>query len=93
MPSTHLRLHYHIIFATKDRRPMIVPGWRERLHAYLGGILREMGAVPEAVGGVADHVHLLVGLKATHCVADVMRDLKRASSQWVHETVMERTFG
>ena len=92
MPSTHLSLHYHIIFATKDRRPMIMPEWRERLHAYLGGILREMGAVPEAVGGVADHVHLLVGLKATHCVADVLHDLKRASSQWVHETVMERTF-
>jgi hypothetical protein len=44
---------------------MIVPGWRERRHAFLGGILQEMGAVPEAVGGVADHGHLLVGLKAT----------------------------
>ena len=92
MPSTHLSRHYHNLFATKDRRPMILPGWRERLHAYLGGILREMEAVPEALGGLTDHVHLLVGLKATHCLADVMRDLKRASSKWVHETVMERTF-
>jgi hypothetical protein len=58
---------------------MIVPGWRERRHAFLGGILQEMGAVPEAVGGVADHGHLLVGLKATQCLADVLRDcfLKR----------------
>ena len=61
--SESLSLHYHIIFATEDHRPMIVPEWRERLHAYLGGILREMGAVPEAVGGVADHVHLLAGCR------------------------------
>jgi hypothetical protein len=39
MPSTHFSLHYHIVFSTKDRIPLIAPAWRERLHAYLGGIL------------------------------------------------------
>ena len=67
--------------------------WRPRLHAYLGGVAREMGAIPEAVNGVSDHVHLLVGLRATHCLADVLRDLKRASSAWVHETIGARDFG
>ncbi len=47
--------------------------------------MRGLGAVPEVVGGVADHVHLLVSLKATHCLADFMRELKKASSVWVHE--------
>ena len=92
MPSTHLSLHYHLVFSTKDRRALIVPEWRERLHAYMGGILNSMGAFPQAIGGVADHVHLLVGLKATHCLADVMRDLKRGSSEWVHDTISERAF-
>ena len=92
MPSTHLSLHYHLVFSTKDRRAIIVPEWRERLHAYMGGILNSMGAFPQAIGGVADHVHLLVGLKATHCLADVMRDLKRGSSEWVHDTIGERAF-
>ncbi len=93
MPSTHLSLlHYHIIFATKERRPFIALEWRERLHAYLGGVLREMDAIPQCVGGVADHIHILAGLKATHCLADVMRDLKRASSEWVHETIGDRAF-
>ena len=92
MPSTHLSLHYHIIFATKERRPFITLEWRERLHAYLGGVLREMDAIPQCVGGVADHIHILAGLKATHCLADVMRDLKRASSEWVHETIGDRAF-
>jgi putative transposase len=55
------------------------------LHQYLGGTIRGLGGFAEEVGGVADHAHLLAGLKATHCLADVMRELKKASSMWVHE--------
>lgn len=92
MPSTHLSLHYHIVFSTKDRRALIAPAWRERLHALVGGIVRDLGGIPEAVGGVADHVHLLSGLKATHCLADVVREIKAGSSRWVHEEIGERAF-
>ena len=60
-PSTHLSLHYHVVFSTKDRTPIIAAAWRERLHAYLGGVVRNVEGVPEASGGVADHVHLLLG--------------------------------
>ncbi len=87
MPSSHLSLHYHLIFGTKNREPWIASAWRDRLHAYLGGVIREMDGVPEAVGGMAEHVHLLVGLKATHRLSDVLRDLKRASSEWVHVNI------
>ena len=85
MPSTYLSLHYHLVFSTKNREAIIAPEWRARLHDYLGGTIRGLGGFPEGVGGVADHVHLLVGLKATHCLADVMRELKKASSGWLHE--------
>ena len=44
---------------------------------YLGGVVLE-------VGGAADHVHILAGLKATHCLADVLREIKKGSSAWVH---------
>jgi hypothetical protein len=66
MPSTHVSLYYHIIFSTKERRRMIADPWREELHAYLGGILREIDATPLSVGGPGDHVHVLLSLKATH---------------------------
>jgi putative transposase len=85
MASTFLSLHYHIVFSTKDRRPLIRPDWRPHLHEYLGGIIRKQGGIPETIGGVEDHVHLLIGLKATHCLADVMRELKRDSTKWVKE--------
>lgn len=92
MPSTHLSLHYHLVFSTKDRDPAIVPAWRERLHSFLGGIVGQLDGVPESVGGVADHVHLLVGLGATHRLADVMREMKSVSSRWVHEEIGVRSF-
>jgi putative transposase len=92
MPSTHTGLHYHLIFATKNREPTISKEWRERLHEYLGGTVRGLGGVPQGIGGVADHVHLLVALKPTHCLADFMRDLKRDSSVWVTATLRKRSF-
>src|SRR6266404_5875004 len=92
MPSTHLSLHYHIVFSTKERRAFIDKPWRDRLHAYLGGAVRTAGGVAEAVGGVGDHVHMLMGLRATHCLADVVRDIKQTSSEWMHQTIRMPTF-
>ncbi len=92
MSSTYLSLHYHLVFSTKARTPVIAPPWRLRLHDYIGGAIHGLGGFPEEVGGVADHVHLLIGLKATHCLADVMRELKKTSSIWVHKEIGSQTF-
>jgi REP element-mobilizing transposase RayT len=86
MGSTFLSLHYHLVFSTKERRPLIRDAWRPRLHEYLGGTVRGLGGVPEAIGGVEDHVHLLIGFQATHRLADFMRELKKASSIWADES-------
>lgn len=83
MGSTFFSLHYHIVFSTKERLPLIKTDWWPRLHSYVGGIIRGMNGVPEIVGGVADHVHMLASLRPVHCLADLMRDLKKDSSNWV----------
>jgi len=87
MSSTFISLHYHIVFSTKHREPMIDAVWRERLHEYLGGTVNGLKAFSQGVGGTEDHVHLLTGLKATHCLADFMRELKKSSSAWVHNEI------
>jgi putative transposase len=92
MASTYLSLHYHIVFSTKGRRPLISESWRSRLHEYLGGTVAGLGGFSQKVGGVADHVHLFVGLKATHCLSDFVRELKKASSVWVHEEIGDESF-
>ncbi len=92
MPSTHSSLHYHMVFSTKKRAPYIHAEWRTRLHAYLGGIIRTMEGIPLGVGGVDDHVHMLVTLRPVHRISDVLRDLKKSSSIWVHTEIGKRDF-
>jgi REP element-mobilizing transposase RayT len=80
----------HCVFSTKERRPFITPELRERLWPYLGGIARENGIKAVSIGGVADHVHLLLSLPATMPIAKAMQLIKGGSSKWVHETFPEQ---
>lgn len=70
MPSTYTSLLHHLVFSTKYREPLIDAEWRSRFHAYLAGTVKGLGAVPMEVGGVSDHVHLLVGMGATPAGVD-----------------------
>jgi REP element-mobilizing transposase RayT len=77
---------FHCVFATKRREPLLTREIRERLFPYLGGIARENGMKAMAVGGVADHVHILLSLPATLSLSKAMQLLKGNSSKWIHET-------
>jgi len=92
MSSTFSALHYHIVFSTKARKPLIDPVWAGRLHDYLGGTIKGLGGFAQGAGGVADHVHLLIGLNTTHRLADFIRELKKTSSAWVHDEIALRSF-
>ena len=92
MPSTHISIHTHIVFSTKERVASIGGDWRQRLHAYLGGIANGLEAKPLAIGGTADHVHLLIGLKSSHRIDYMVRDLKADSSEWIHRELTKRMF-
>jgi REP element-mobilizing transposase RayT len=76
----------HCVFSVKERRLLLTPEIRERLWAYLGGIARDHGMKALAIGGVADHVHVLLSLPATLAVSKAMQLLKGNSSKWLRET-------
>ncbi|MBK9155817.1 MAG: IS200/IS605 family transposase [Chloracidobacterium sp.] len=78
---SHTRMIYHIIFATKDRFPMIGSSWEEELYRYLAGIVKNHKGVVIAINGTPDHVHLLVVLPPSDFPA-FMRELKASSSKW-----------
>jgi putative transposase len=92
MPSTHTSLHCHMVFSTKERVPMIANEWSKNLHAYLGGMVKGLEGIPLAIGGMEDHVHLLVGLKSSHRLDYFLRDLKADSSEWVHKEIGKKMF-
>lgn len=81
--DTYTKLHYHIVFSTIGRAPIIQAEWRERLHDYIGGTVRGLGGHSVIVGGVADHIHILAGLRPAHRLADIMREVKHESSRWI----------
>ena len=92
MASTYLSLHYHLVFSTRDREELLVEAIRLRMHEYLAGTVLGLKGHCRAVGGTADHIHLLVGLGATHTLSDFMRELKKASSKWAREQASSRRF-
>jgi REP element-mobilizing transposase RayT len=85
MAHTFTNLLYHIVFGTKDRAPSIDVEFRSDLHAYLGGIVRELNGAAIIVNGTDDHIHALVKLPATASIADTLRIMKTNSSRWAHE--------
>ena len=84
--------HLHCVWSTKNRTPFLDSDLRERLWPYLGGIARENKMKALAVGGVADHVHILVSLPGILSVAKAIQLLKGNSSKWIHETFPKRAF-
>ena len=84
MPRSFTNLIYHIVFSTKDRKPLISPDRQERLYDYIGGTIRGLGGILLAINGMSDHVHLLAKLRPDKSVSDVLRNLKSNSSGWMH---------
>jgi putative transposase len=89
MANTYTSLHYHLVFSTKDRERWIDPAIEQRIWEYLGGIARTNEMKALIVGGIEDHVHLLVGMKPTISVSHAVQQLKGASSKWIHETFLD----
>lgn len=87
---TFTNLLTHFVFSTSERVPFLSDGVRSDVHAYIGGILRELKAIPIAIGGTADHVHLLTRLPADLTLADCTRAVKANSSRWIEERWPER---
>ena len=91
MPHSHSRLLTHIIFSTKDRKPLIDSAFESRLFAYIGGIVRQLGGILVIANGVDDHVHLLIELPASIGVAESVRKIKANSTLWIHQSFADRS--
>src|SRR5579862_6271991 len=85
MPHSHTVNVVHIVFSTKERLKLLRPEFAPRLRSYLAGICKNLELHVYAVGGMSDHVHLLVRLPATLSLAEAANALKSNSSKWANE--------
>jgi len=89
MANTYTSLNIHYIFSTKNRAPIIVGDMRERLWAFMGGIARANRMKACCIGGITDHVHLLVSMPTTLSISKGIQLIKGGASAWVRETFPE----
>jgi REP element-mobilizing transposase RayT len=74
----------HLIFSTKNREPFLADkDLRQRTHAYLAAVLKDLQCPALVIGGVADHVHILCRLAKTQSISGIMEHLKASSSKWL----------
>ncbi len=85
LASTLTNLVAHIVFSTKNREQLISPEFQGELYAYIGGIVRSENGKLLAIGGMPDHLHLLVMYRPSHALADIVRVLKSSSSKWIND--------
>lgn len=83
MPQSLVKNYVHIVFSTKNRQPFIDKSIKDELHAYLGGVCKELGCPVLAVGGVEDHVHILCLLSKTIALSELIGKVKANSSKWI----------
>jgi putative transposase len=87
MGASYTDLFVHLVWATADREPLISKEIEDIVYRTIAARCRGLGCVPMAIGGVADHVHLLVGLSPTVTVAELAKDVKGASAHAVGQHV------
>lgn len=94
MSGTYTNLLYHLVFSTKNRIAMIGNSLQADLYSYMGGIIRGEGGTLLEIGGMPNHVHLLVKLKPAKSVSEMLNRIKAKSSKWVNEEKLKmRKFG
>jgi len=86
MANTFTSLYYHLVFSTKNRERWITTDSEQRVWAYMAGIAKENQMVPVQIGGVDDHVHLLLGTPATLAPSKIAQLIKGGTSAWIHDT-------
>lgn len=83
MARTYTTVLAHIIFSTKHRQPLINDEIKPDLYAYIGGVVREHGGILYGIGGVSDHVHLLVNVSGAIGIVELVGKVKTASTRWM----------
>lgn len=91
MANSYSQIYIQIVFAVRGRENQIKPAWEERLYQYITGIIQNKGQKLLAINGMPDHLHIFIGMKPDCCLSDLMREVKKASNEWINENKLTAT--
>jgi len=85
MAGTFSQIYIQIVFAVKNRNGLIHQSWEEELYKYITGIVTNKEQKMLAINGMPDHIHILIGMKPSCCLSDLVREIKKSSSNYINE--------
>ncbi|MEB3801206.1 IS200/IS605 family transposase [Flavobacterium columnare] len=85
MADSYTQIYIQIVIVVKRRENLIQKTWKDELYKYITGIITEKGQKLIRINGVEDHIHILISLKPSMALSDLVRDIKANSSKWINE--------
>ena len=85
MPGTFSQVYIQVVFAVQGRMNLIQNSWKDELHKYMCGIIREKDQKPIIVNGMPDHIHVFIGLRPSMAISDIVRDIKNNSTNFINK--------
>lgn len=85
MPNTYTQIHLHFIFAVQNRLSVIQKEWKDALYQYITGIVQNNKHKMIIINGMPDHLHIVIGMRPTQSVSDLLQDIKGSSSKWIND--------
>jgi REP element-mobilizing transposase RayT len=84
MTNSYTQIHIQVVFTVQNKDCIIGNSWEEELYKYISGIVRNNKHKLLSINGMPDHIHLLVGLRPSQSLSDLMQDVKGSSSKWIN---------
>ena len=84
MSNTYTQMHFQFVFAVQNRISLIQPAWKDKLYGYMSGIIQGQKHKLMIINGMPDHLHLVVGMRPTQSVSDLLKSIKKQSTDWIN---------
>lgn len=85
MANTYTQIHIQVVFAVQNRGGLILSAWKQELYRYITGIIQNYGHKVLQINGMPDHIHVLLGMRPTQGLSDLMQQVKQDSSKWINQ--------
>ena len=90
MANTYSQIYIQIVFAVQNRNALIDFSWEDELYKYITGIIQNKEQKLIAINGMPDHIHILIGMKPTCNLSDLVREIKKSSNNFVNEKQLSK---